>query len=464
MAIGIFVKSTRNSPDIAYAELWGNRTSPDGTGKYDFLSHNTVYSTSFHPLKPEPPNWLFAPRVEPGDDIRAEFDDGLKMQELMPGALGPNGKPQSGLATMHDSFALSFSEDEVEDKVKRFLRTSNRKEAIEVFGTLCNPQQWDYAAAKKTLSSRTWRQRISRIWFSPFDIRYTVYDKAVAVHLRRRLSDHLFKRKNLALVIGEAGQEISGNEWDAVSCVDGILQLNYFRRNGSPTLPLYLYDDDLISTGSSSGRRINLSSTQLTRIAECLQLQMTKSGLPQGLEAEDIFNYAYAVFFSPGYRNRYAEFLKSEFPHLPLTGKLKLFHELARLGGELVALHLMKSPKLKHPRTELIGDRRPEVEKVSWSNRTVWLDKAETAGFRGVPQAVWNFHIGGYQVCEKWLKDRKGRKLLKTDIDHYGKIVIALAETIDLMKNIDEAIEKHGGWPGAFGKRQVVEETDLVKA
>jgi predicted helicase len=386
------------------------------------------------------------------------------MQELMPGALGPNGKPQSGLATMHDGFALSFSEEEVEEKVKLFSRTSNREQAKEVFGTLCNPQQWDYAAAKRTLSSKTWRQEISRIWFCPFDIRYTVYDKAVAVHLRRRLSDHLFKRKNLALVIGEAGQEISGSEWDAVCCVDGLLQLNYFRRNGSPTLPLYLYGEDLISTGSSTGRRINLSSTQLKRLAERMGLEMTKNGLPEGLAAEDIFYYAYAIFFSPAYRNRYAEFLKSEFPRLPLTGKLGLFHELARLGGELVALHLLKSSTLENEVIELIGNRRPEVEKVSWSNTTVWLDKAQTAGFRGVARAVWNFHIGGYQVCEKWLKDRKDRKLLKADIDHYSKIVSALAQTIDLMKKIDAVIERQGGWPGAFEMKHVVEATESISA
>ncbi len=67
-----------------------------------------------------------------------------------------------------------------------------------------------------------------------------------------------------------------------------------------------------------------------------------------------------------------------------------------------------------------------------------------------MPEAVWNFHIGGYQVCEKWLKDRKGRTLSKDDIAHYQKIVVALAETIRLMKEIDEVIEEHGGWPGAF--------------
>jgi hypothetical protein len=67
-----------------------------------------------------------------------------------------------------------------------------------------------------------------------------------------------------------------------------------------------------------------------------------------------------------------------------------------------------------------------------------------------VPEAVWKFRIGGYQVCEKWLKDRKGRTLSKDDIAHYQKIVVALNETIRLMKEIDDTIEKHGGWPGAF--------------
>jgi hypothetical protein len=89
---------------------------------------------------------------------------------------------------------------------------------------------------------------------------------------------------------------------------------------------------------------------------------------------------------------------------------------------------------------------------VSWSEETVWVDRDETVGFGNVPQQVWNLHIGGYQVCEKWLKDRKGRTLSKDDIVHYQKIVVALAETIRLTKEIDELIEAHGGWPGAFAQ------------
>jgi predicted helicase len=180
-------------------------------------------------------------------------------------------------------------------------------------------------------------------------------------------------------------------------------------------------------------------------------------GLPTGLTPEGIFHYAYAVFHSPGYRSRYAEFLKIDFPRLPLTSNLELFRVLARLGGELVALHLLESPKLAEPITQVVGSRNPEVEKVSWAKNTVWIDKAQTTGFKGVREEVWNFHIGGYQVCEKWLKDRKGRKLSKDDIAHYQKIVVALAETIRLMKEIDEVIDKHGGWLAAFNQASLAE-------
>jgi predicted helicase len=178
-------------------------------------------------------------------------------------------------------------------------------------------------------------------------------------------------------------------------------------------------------------------------------------GLPAGLTPEDIFHYVYAVFHSRGYRSRYAEFLKTDFPRLPLTGNLELFRALAKLGGELVALHLLESPRLDKPRTEFIGGRNPGVGKVSYSKNAVWIDKAQTTGFRGVPEDVWSFHIGGYQVCEKWLKDRKGRTLSKDDIAHYHKILIALSETIRIMSEIDQVIEKHGGWPGAFVSKQI---------
>jgi hypothetical protein len=94
-----------------------------------------------------------------------------------------------------------------------------------------------------------------------------------------------------------------------------------------------------------------------------------------------------------------------------------------------------------------LGRRNPAVEKPSWPRDTVWLDKAQTVALKGVPEAAWNSHIGGHQVCKKWLTDRTGLTLTKDDLTHYQKVVVALAETIRVMKAIDAVIEKHGGWP-----------------
>jgi hypothetical protein len=131
-------------------------------------------------------------------------------------------------------------------------------------------------------------------------------------------------------------------------------------------------------------------------------------------------------------------------------GGAESFAALAKLGHHLLALHLLESPNLTQSITNFVGSRNPEVEKVSYASNTVWIDKAQSTGFRGVPENVWNFHIGGYQVCHKWLKDRKGRTLSDDDIAHYQKIVVALSETIRLMQEIDEVIDRYGGWPGAF--------------
>jgi predicted helicase/very-short-patch-repair endonuclease len=159
---------------------------------------------------------------------------------------------------------------------------------------------------------------------------------------------------------------------------------------------------------------------------------------------EDIFNYAYAIFHSPTYRTRYAEFLKIDFPRLPLTSDKELFRSLAEKGSELVSLHLMESPVLNTPITKYPVDGSHKVEKVEYNedNRRVYINK--TQYFEGVPPEVWNFHIGGYQVCHKWLKDRKDRTLSYDERVHYQKIVVALKETIRLMEGIDEIIP---GWP-----------------
>ena len=174
-----------------------------------------------------------------------------------------------------------------------------------------------------------------------------------------------------------------------------------------------------------------------------------KGDLRETLGPEDIFDYMYAVFHSPTYRTRYAEFLKIDFPRLPLTTDGELFRALCGLEARLVGLHLIERFGTVLPPYPAKGNN--VVEKVEYREAhdevagRVYINREQY--FDGVPLEVWEFHIGGYQVCQKWLKDRKGRTLSFEDIRHYQRIVAALAETITLMERIDEVIEEHGGWP-----------------
>ena len=206
---------------------------------------------------------------------------------------------------------------------------------------------------------------------------------------------------------------------------------------------------------------------------------------------EDVLLWLYALFHSPEYRRRYRNALAQRFPIVLFPSDRGLLREMTRLGGELVALHLVEAPEqqalsarydesIEAWRCEAAncqklpnalsfkGPDKPIVGKVGWSDDTVWIDAVKarkgalngnvtgTAGFCGVPQEVWNFRVGGYQVCEKWLKDRgpkkglPGRVLTAEDIAHYQRIVIALHETIRIMRDVDEVIGAHGGWPDAF--------------
>jgi predicted helicase len=255
------------------------------------------------------------------------------------------------------------------------------------------------------------------------------------------------KVKNLGLISSRAVNDMNfAHCFVADEPVDKIFISSKTSTNAY-VFPLFFRDDDIFG----KKRHPNFSQTFLTMLTAKLGAKKTtEDGLPDGLTPEDIFHYAYALFHSPGYRSRYAEFLKIDFPRLPLAEDLELFRALAGFGAELVAFHLLESPKLAHLITERFGDGAPEVQKVFWSNNTVWLDKAQTTGFRGVREDVWNFRVGGYRVCEKWLKDRKGRTLSKEDLNHYQKIIVALSETIQIMAEIDKVIDAHGGWPGAF--------------
>jgi len=271
---------------------------------------------------------------------------------------------------------------------------------------------------------------------------------------------HMLK-SNLALL---TSRMTKGEEFAHVSvtrCSSEKILLSAKTSNNSFHFPLYLYPNEekvgLFTEnkpdGTNGNRQPNISSSFTEVVGARINMTFVSDGRGDGLATfgpEDVFHYMYAVFHSPAYRSRYAEFLKIDFPRLPLTSDAGLFRSLCDPGRELAALHLME----KHPAPAtgfpITGDatveavRYTEPGQGSASGR-VWINKAQY--FEGVPPDVWTFHVGGYQVCQKWLKDRKGRLLSYDDVTHYQRICAALGETIRLMAEIDRTIDAHGGWP-----------------
>lgn len=443
--------AARGGPELGvmHADLWGGRGD-----KYSWLAGHSTQDTAFQTLAPDSPFYFFDPQ---NLDFRAEYEQGWKITEIMP-------SNTTGFVTARDHFVIGFSESELLERMSDFANRSRSDAEIRsryFVGKGSNKYEdgdsrgWRLPEARKRVQRDTdWESRVVDCLYRPFDARKIYWCEWMVDWPRPEVTRHLLAGDNFGLNIGRAGQVIDQGPWNIVFCTRSVTEFNLFRRGGNSLFPLWLYEDrnaSQKSLGIEAHRRLNIQPAFLKGLALRLRLDVAEPyGVPRGLTPEEIVHYAYAVFHCPGYRRRYAEFLKVDFPRLPLTGDLSLFRALARLGGELVALHLLESSKLAQPITEFISSRNPEVEKISWSRDTVWVDKAQRTGFRGVREAVWNFHIGGYQVCQKWLKDRKGRTLSQDDIEHYQKIVVALSETIRLMQEIDTTIDRHGGWPGAF--------------
>ena len=428
-------RSGATTIDIRFSELWGT-----GDAKLAILS-GPPSEVAYKKIIPDADYAFFVPK---DFSQAADYTNWPSLEDVF-------GVNQNGVQTGHDSFSVTFDHKTSAKHVGDFCDPSLSDTEVSERYELGDNSGWNFAQKRQQLRGSTIQTKlIVPYFYRPFDIRYIYYDVNLLKRPSPAIMPHLVDGKNIALF--SMRKIVPTFSYSFFGVVNSVVDHGHFymgNQGSSSCFPLYLNPTQQ-RLGATSSREHNFQPRFCEQLSKALGISTTVEDLPAGLTPEDIFQYAYAAFHSPGYRCRYAEFLKIDFPRLPLTGNLELFWTLARLGGELTALHLLESPKLSKNITEFIGGLNPEVEKISWSRNTVWTDKAQTTGFQGVREDVWNFHVGGYLVCEKWLKDRKGRKLTKGDIEHYQKIVVVLSETIRLMAEIDKVIDEHGGWPGAF--------------
>ena len=447
VAVGLFTCSPSGIepiyPAYNHADVWGVREQTGGAGKHDRLVASDAASMEWQALSPKPPLRLFVPS---DDALHEEYEAGASISDIFP-------VNSVGIVTARDKLTIQWTADDMERIVEDFAARGT--EAARTFYNLGkDAQDWQVRLAQEDVRRRD--GRISPVLYRPFDRRFTYYtgkSRGFICRPRPEVMRHMLAGPNLGLCIGRAGQVIGSETWDVAFVAKSSSDFNLFRRGGNCLFPVYTYQ---AAGREDFGKRRepNLDPGFIEAARATLGLDFIPDGngdRTTTFDPKDVFHYIYAVLHSPEYRRRYADFLKSDFPRVPLPDDRALFADLIRFGARLVSLHLMEAEgaQAMFPDT---GSN--QVDKVRYAPPTgglpgrVWINREQY--FESVEPEIWAFTIGGYRPAEKWLKDRKGRALSEDDIDHYRKIIAALAETRRLMVKIDEVIGKHGGWPGAF--------------
>ncbi len=419
VAITIFVKTGKKKPTelgkVFHYDLFGKRDY-----KYDFLSENALKSIDFVELPNVAPNYYF---VDKNFEEQTDYERGFQINNLFPLNV-------VGIATAKDAVLIN-------ENIKELCLNVEKH-----FNILLN------------------KDLIKKIDYRPFDTRNIYYDVKIVERAREKVMKHFINGKNIALI---SNKQIRTSHifhhWITKNLTD--LHITETANANPYVFPLYLYPETngQLTTELNEERIPNLNLEIVNKISNELNLKFTNekdtstalSAIASSFSPIDILDYIYAVLHSPNYREKYKEFLKIDFPKIPYPKNTKTFWDLVALGSQIREIHLLESSKIEDFITEFNIDGNCVVEKIiakkndeaissnkkiaSCVAMTVWIN--ETQNFENVPEVAWNFYIGGYQPAQKWLKDRKGRKLEFDDIAHYQKIIVALSETDRIMKEID---------------------------
>jgi predicted helicase len=421
-------------PGVQHADLWGDRKA-----KYAALSSGSLSGTAWNQLAPVSPDYFFVPQDR---SLSAEYGEFPGLKEIFP-------VNSIGIVTARDTLTIHFTCEDLRRAVEEFVGL-DVEDARARFDLGKDVQDWSVARAQKDIGAYLKGSPCAAgILYRPFDIRFTYYtgnSRGFHCRPRREVMQHMLNGGNLGMIVTRATKD----DWDCL-VTDSIMghkalaayDINYL-------CPLFIYGapNGTANRDLFVDRRPNLSRAFLDLLAGRLGLsQVSGDGFPEGVSSEDIFHYIYAIFHAPGFRNRYSDFLKRDFPRVPLTSDIRLFRALAEKGRELVALHLLKdedAPQINQFATKFRKPGTNVVERVEYDPATRYVHINDKQYFEGVPSETWDFQIGGYKVCEKWLKDRKGRELSYDDIQHWQRVVVALTETRRLMEEIDALIPE---WP-----------------
>jgi predicted helicase len=296
-------------------------------------------------------------------------------------------------------------------------------------GKIKEPRDWKVEWAQADVAENLQKVGITQINYRPFDKQWTMYSgksRGLICFPRQDVMKHYRAGQNFGLLVPKGNKDRDFRHVFVTTEISEAILLSSTTGSNAMNLPLYLYpsEQDLDQT-----RRVNFDPKIHKAIVAAAKDKA--HGAPDEVA---IFDYIYGVLHCPAYRETYKEFLKIGFPRVPYPPSPEVFWDVSAKGTALRKLHLMEDAAIGETPYKFTGAGDSVVGKVEYEGGVARINK--TQGFEGVPEIAWNFHIGGYQPAQKWLKDRKGRELSFEDIRHYQKIIKILSETDRVMKTI----------------------------
>lgn len=382
VSINIFVKTGEKAKDelgkVYHKDLYGLRED-----KYEFLNTHTLENSGYEELQPQAPMYFFVPK---DFGLENEYNSGVSIGDLFT-------HNTAGIITANDGGLIGFTDVELS---KSFFAHYN--EDVN-------------------------RSLLHDIAYRPFDQRRICYDSSKVERSREKIMKHLLSGQNIALACIKQNKEKDYTSVFVSSVlVDGRLSDRFL----TYACPLYLYTTSIDGTEEKVP---NLNKEEWAKFDAAVGRETTP---------EELLHYIYGVLHSPAYRKRYKEFLKIDFPRIPLPENDEVFVRIGEIGRQLIDLHLMRDTNTWKLTTTFPEAGDYHVDAITYKDKRVMINA--TQYFGNVPEEAWNAYIGGYQPAQKWLKDRKGRILSFDDINHYRHIIHALARTIQLMNECDKTL------------------------
>lgn len=419
--IGIKKTSSLAWADVYYSDVWGTKDV-----KLDTLEKGDVH---FKKLEIDPKMAYFIPF---GNDDKTAYEKGIGISELFPTNV-------TGIVSGRDEVSIAPTRNELSRRMD-IVKNATGSEPIDKLWTKYSRGQSAEKIRQDVLSDGV----ITPISFRPFDNRWTYYsgnscgwvlwprEKSTMGHLLAAPTSPI--GKNIGLVYCKTSRSffspfVSSNII-AHRLFSAMCEITYIA-------PLYLRTEDEMFGEQWTANIDEQKYNELTKY-------MSTKPAPI-----DVFNYIYGILHDPVYCEKYNEYLCRDFPRIPIINvpeservdgeffvSEEHFNEYKKAGDKLRKLHLMEEKVTEEIGFEPSTPTDMTIDAIKYKNGVLTLNS--DTKILGIPEDVWAYQIGGYQVLDKWFKEHKGEVLTIETFTQIENIVGALKETINIKNHLKE--------------------------